>query len=157
MKALELLLIFVNYSPLEVSDSCSVLSDSLWAYGLQPTRILCPWDSPGKNPRVGCYSLLQGIFPTQGSNPCLRHCRRILYCLSHKKAPHYWKKEAIQYFFKKYTCPLYSMREFQKIITDKSAILQIICQVFNENNMSLIVLFQINANQIQSVIFFLMV
>ena len=49
------------------------------------------------------------------------------------------------------------MREFQKIITDKSAILQIICQVFNENNMSLIVLFQINANQIQSVIFFLMV
>lgn len=46
------------------------------------------------------------------------------------------------------------MREFQKIITDKSAILQIICQVFNENNMSLIVLFQINANQIQSVIFF---
>lgn len=46
------------------------------------------------------------------------------------------------------------MREFQKIITDKSTILQIICQVFNENNMSLIVLFQINANQIQSVIFF---
>ena len=46
------------------------------------------------------------------------------------------------------------MREFQKIITDKSTILQIICQAFNENNMSLIVLFQINANQIQSVIFF---
>ena len=36
------------------------------AYGLQPTRLLCPWDSPGKNTGVGCHALLQGIFPTQG-------------------------------------------------------------------------------------------
>ena len=36
-----------------------------------PSRILCPWDSPGKNTGVGCHPLLQGIFPTQGSNPCL--------------------------------------------------------------------------------------
>ena len=35
----------------------------------QPTRLLCPWDSPGKNTGVGCHFLLQGIFPTQGSNP----------------------------------------------------------------------------------------
>ena len=40
-------------------------------------------DSPGKNPRVGCHALLQGIFPTQGSKPGLPSCRRILYCLSH--------------------------------------------------------------------------
>ena len=40
---------------------------------------LCPWDSPGKNTGVGCHLLLEGIFPTQGSNPCLLHCRRILY------------------------------------------------------------------------------
>ena len=37
----------------------------------QPTRLLCPWDSLGKNTRVGCHALLQGIFPTQGLNLCL--------------------------------------------------------------------------------------
>ena len=41
-------------------------------------------DSPGKNPGVGCHSLLQGIFPTQGLNPGLPHCRRILHQLSHQ-------------------------------------------------------------------------
>ena len=45
------------------------MSDSLWRYGL--FRLLCPWDSPGKNTRVGCHVLLQGIFPTQVSNLCL--------------------------------------------------------------------------------------
>ena len=40
-------------------------------YGLQPTRLLYPWDFPGKNTRVGCHAFLQGIFPTQGLNPCL--------------------------------------------------------------------------------------
>ena len=51
--------------------SHSVLFYSLWPYELQPTRFLCPWDSPGKNTGMGCHALLQGIFPTQGSNPCL--------------------------------------------------------------------------------------
>ena len=51
----------------------SVLSDSLSPYGLQPTRLLCPWDSPGKNTGVGCQALLQGIFPIQGLNMCLLH------------------------------------------------------------------------------------
>ena len=51
--------------------SHSVVSDSLWPHGLQPTRLLCPLDSPGKNTGVGCHFLLQGIFPTQGSNPHL--------------------------------------------------------------------------------------
>ena len=54
---------------------------------LQPTRLLCPWDSLGKNTGVGCHALLQGIFPTQGSNPGLSHCRQILYCLSHQESP----------------------------------------------------------------------
>ena len=36
-------------------------------------RLLCPWDSLGKNTVVGCHTLLQGIFSTQGSNPCLLH------------------------------------------------------------------------------------
>ena len=50
---------------------CSALQSSLTLLqprGLQPTRLLCPWDSPGKKTRVGCHFLLQGIFPTQGSN-----------------------------------------------------------------------------------------
>ena len=44
-------------------------------------------DSSGKNTRVGCHALLQGIFPTQGSNPGLPHCRYILYCPSHQGSP----------------------------------------------------------------------
>ena len=45
-------------------------------------RLLCPWDFPGKNTGVGCHFLLQGIFPTRGSNPGLLHCRQILYHIS---------------------------------------------------------------------------
>ena len=57
--------------------SLSVMSDSLQPHGLQPTRLLCPCNSPGKNTGVACH-FLQGIFPTQGSNPlllCLLHCQ----------------------------------------------------------------------------------
>ena len=43
-------------------------------------------DSPGKNTGVGCYALLQGIFPTQGSNSGLLHCKRIFYHLSHQES-----------------------------------------------------------------------
>ena len=45
---------------------------------MQPARLLCPWDSPGKNIGVGCYALHQGIFSTQGSNLHLLHCRQIV-------------------------------------------------------------------------------
>ena len=62
------------------------MSDSLRPHGLQPVRLLCPWDSPGKNTGVGCHSLLQGIFLTQGWNPGLLHRRQILYRLSHGEA-----------------------------------------------------------------------
>ena len=41
-------------------------------------------DSPGKNTGVGCHFLLQGIFPSQGLDPGLLHCRQIIYCLSHQ-------------------------------------------------------------------------
>ena len=47
--------------------SCSVMSSSLRAHGLKPTRLLCPWNFPGKNTGVASHSLLQGIFPTQVS------------------------------------------------------------------------------------------
>ena len=54
--------------------SHSVVSNSLRPHGLQPARLLCPWDFPGKNIGAGCHFLLQGIFPTQGLNPGLLHC-----------------------------------------------------------------------------------
>ena len=58
------------------------MSDCLWHHGPYS-----PWNSPGQNTGVSSLSLLQGIFPTQGSNPGLLHCRRILYQLSHKGSP----------------------------------------------------------------------
>ena len=60
--------------------SHSVVSNSLWPQGLGPTRLLCPWDSPGMNTGAGCHFLLQGIFLIQRSNPGLLHCRKI--CIS---------------------------------------------------------------------------
>ena len=64
------------------SESHSVVSDSL-----QPHGLYSPWSSPGQNTGVGSLSLLQGIFPTQGLNPGLPHCRQILYQLNHKGSP----------------------------------------------------------------------
>ena len=64
--------------------SCSVVSDSLWPHRLYPARLLCPRDFPGKNTGMGCHSLLQKIFPTQGSNLRLLHCRQTFYHLNHK-------------------------------------------------------------------------
>ena len=57
---------------------------TLQPHGLQPARLLCPWDFPSKNTGVDCHSLLQGIVPTQGSNPGLPYSRQILYLLSHQ-------------------------------------------------------------------------
>ena len=62
-----------------LSASCSLMSDSLQLCGLYS-----PWNSPGQKAGVGSHSLLQGLFPTQGSNPGLPHCRWILYHLSYQ-------------------------------------------------------------------------
>ena len=59
---------------MKVTQSCLTLCDPMD----------CPWDSPGQDTGGGSCSLLQGIFPTQGSNPGLPHCRQILYCLSYQ-------------------------------------------------------------------------
>ena len=64
--------------------SCSVVPNSLWPHGLQPTRLLCPGDFPGKDTGGVCHFLLQGIFLTQGLNLGLLHCRQILYLLSYQ-------------------------------------------------------------------------
>ena len=53
-----------------VTQSCL---SSLWPHGEQPTRLLCLWDSPGKNTGVGCHALPQGFYLTQGANTCLLH------------------------------------------------------------------------------------
>ena len=71
------------------------LCPTLWPYGLSPARHICTWgfstrDSPGENTGVGCHTLLQGIVTTQGLNPGLHHCRRILYHLSHQGSQEYW-------------------------------------------------------------------
>ena len=66
----------------EVSQSCLTVSSWTVAYQAPPSM-----DFPDKSTGVGCHFLLQGIFPTQGSNPGLPHCRQTLYYLSHQGSP----------------------------------------------------------------------
>ena len=90
---------------LDTAEERTILDLSLeWAYGWclllshfsrvqlfatpRTARVFCPWDFPGKNTGVGFYLFLQGIFPTQGSNPGLLHCRQIAYWLSHQGSPY---------------------------------------------------------------------
>ena len=70
------------YSSERVSESRSVVSDSL-----PPHTLHSPWNSPGQNTGMGSHALLQRIFPTQGSNPGIPHCRWILYQLSQTGSP----------------------------------------------------------------------
>ena len=72
-----------------VAHSCLLLCDPT---DYSAPRLLCPWNSTGKNTGVGSHSLLQGIFPTQGSNPGLLQCRQILHHLSHYFNEIYKKK-----------------------------------------------------------------
>ena len=79
--------------PLEwmcVCVSRSVVSDSLRPHELYSTRLLCPWNSPGKNTGVDCHSLFQRIFLTQESNPGLLYHRQILYRLSYREVLLEW-------------------------------------------------------------------
>ena len=87
------------FPPLQISEdlrseswsvSCAVMPESLWPHGLWPTRLLCLWNSLGKNSGVVGHFLLHGIFPSQGLNLGLLHCRQILYCLSHQGS-HVWE------------------------------------------------------------------
>ena len=61
------------WSEVKLSESHLAMSDSFW-----PHELYSPWNSLGQNTGVGSLSLFQGIFPTQGSNPGLARCRRIL-------------------------------------------------------------------------------
>ena len=79
---------FTQYPFYVRKGSRSVVSNSLQPHGLQPTRLLRPWNFPGKNTGVGCHFLLHGIFPTWGLNPHLLHCRQILFPLNYWEVLH---------------------------------------------------------------------
>ena len=105
-------LVYCYFRPLELAitrlwalglvhmHACSVVSNSLWPHGQWPTRLLCPWNFPGKNTGMSCYFLLQGIYLTQGLNLCLLHFLCWWWVLYHCST---W--EAIQnyVFFNKHT------------------------------------------------------
>ena len=74
----------MEYCRCLVAKSCSILLQPL---GLWPARLFCPRDFPGKNTGVGCHFLLQGIFPTQGLNPCLLQWQADSLPLSHLGSP----------------------------------------------------------------------
>ena len=76
-KTMKKIILLVPFEKWKWKSLSRVVSDSLWP----------PWNSPGQITGVGSLSLLQGIFPTQGSNPGLSHCRRILHQLSYKGSP----------------------------------------------------------------------
>ena len=84
-----LVLLIFNVSGSEI---LSVMSDSL-----QPPGLHSPWNYPGQNAVAGSLSLLQGIFPTQGSNPALPHYRQILSQLSHQGSPRILEWVAISF------------------------------------------------------------
>ena len=101
---------FITEPPSEVKDTLyhwatkwserhSVVFNSLQPHGLYSS-----WNSPGQNTGVGSLSLLQGICPTQGSNPVLPHCRQILYQLSHKGSLWATKEELKYKFLKCFFC-----------------------------------------------------
>ena len=92
---LQLLSIVILKVKVTVTQSCPTLCSPM---DCSSPRLRCPWNSPGKNTGVGSCSLLQRIFPTQGLNPGLLHCRQILYYLSHQGSPR------IAYPFSKGTC-----------------------------------------------------
>ena len=98
----------VMYGCEKESESCSVVSDSLWPHGLYS-----PWNSLGQNTGVGSLFPLQGIFPTQGLNPGLLHCRWMLCQLSHKGSPWMWEMDHKEGWVPKNWC-------FQTVVLEKA-------------------------------------
>ena len=95
--------------------SCSLVSDSLRPHELYPTRLLGPWDFPGNSTEVDCHFLLQGIFPNQGLNPVLLHCRQTLYHLSHQGSPNGYFKQTQRWKIMFDVKEKYNLRENKKI------------------------------------------
>ena len=121
---------FPSFSFICESKSCSVVSDSLRLHGLYS-----PWNSPDQNTGVGCLSLLQGIFPTQGSNPGLPHCRLIIYQLSHKGNPGSFICRQVLfpwYFFKNVFFLFGCSRSLSKhkVVCSMWVLLDVACRIF---------------------------
>ena len=74
-------------SCVQACSVASVVCDSVRPRGREPSRHLCPWDSPGNSTGVGCHALLQGILPTKGQTWVSCVGRQILYHLSHQGSP----------------------------------------------------------------------
>ena len=91
------------------SERCSVMSDSLRPHGLYSS-----WNSSGQNTGVGSRFLLQVIFPTQGLNQGLSHCRHILYQLSHQESTKSLNKCCLLLLYRLYLPFLREMVEFLK-------------------------------------------
>ena len=84
-----ILIIFSNYQQLNQETACRRAQSCLTLCNpIEPVRLLCPWDFPGKNTGVGCHFLLHGIFRTQGSNPHPLHWQANSLPLSHLRRPH---------------------------------------------------------------------
>ena len=95
------------------SEICSVMSNSLWPHG-----VYSPWNSIGQNTGVGSCSLLQGIFPTQGSNPGLPHCMSYLYILNTIPLSDIWFANVFVFcglFSLSWWCSLQYKRNFDKV------------------------------------------
>ena len=83
--------------PEQLGSLCVLVAQSCLTVQLHGLyRLLHPWDSPGEHTGVGCHDFLQGTFPTQGSNPGLLHCRRILDQLSYQGGPRRVKRKGIR-------------------------------------------------------------
>ena len=126
--------------------SHSVMSDSLrrtigMDYGPQGSFV--HGASPGRNTGVGCQALLQGIFPTQGSNPGLQHCRQILYCLSHHRGPNGHNKHIQNippnrngtHILLKCTWNTFQVRSYVRQLSKSQQIQdRVISSIFSDNN-----------------------
>ena len=82
-------------SALQVDNLMKSESHPVMSNCLQPCGLYSPWNSPGQNTGVGSLSLLQVMFPIQGLNPGLLHCRRILYQLSHRGSPRILEEQCL--------------------------------------------------------------
>ena len=86
---------FESESGSDVAQSCPTFYDPMDC-SLHQAPLL--WDFPGKSTAVGCHCLLQGIFPTQGSNPGLPHCRQMLYHLSHQGSQEVYTLDIVKFY-----------------------------------------------------------
>ena len=115
--SLEVFQNFTHRVPISESESHSVMSNSLRPHELQLTRLLCPWDLPGKNTGADCHFLLLGIFPTQELNLGLLQSSHTtqksqFYVYTQEK----WKKNVHRKLVHKCSCSIIHNREEMKTI-----------------------------------------